>query len=114
MKLHDKRDDLFFPIENFPFMRSTIPAAPAYGVYISQTLRYSRSLWLLSELPVEDISLLFGINKDGDKVTMAPIISEEPRYEDNELKKYRDFSCMCCNFSHEKASGRRGDFIARW
>jgi hypothetical protein len=21
---------------------------------------------------------------------------------------------MCCNFSHEKASGRRGDFIARW
>jgi hypothetical protein len=49
---------------------------------------------LLSELPVEDISLLFGINKDGDKVTMAPIISEEPRYEDNELKKYRDFSCM--------------------
>jgi hypothetical protein len=39
-------------------MRSTIPAAPAYGVYISQTIRYSRSLWLLSGLPVEDISLL--------------------------------------------------------
>jgi hypothetical protein len=47
-------------------------------------------------------------------VSMLPSCSEEPRYEDNELKKYRDFSCMCCNFSHEKASGRRGDFIARW
>jgi hypothetical protein len=22
--------------------------------------------------------------------------------------------CMCCNFSHCKASGRRGDCIARW
>ena len=87
MKLHDKRDDFYFPIENFPFMRSTIPAAPAYGVYISQTIRYSRSLWLLSGLPVEDISLLFGINMAGDKVIMAPIIYEEPIYEDNELKK---------------------------
>jgi hypothetical protein len=38
--------------------------------------------------------------------------SEDPSYEENELKKYRDFSCMCCNVSHAKASGRRGDFIA--
>jgi hypothetical protein len=59
-------------------------------------------------------SLIFGINLAGDKVIMAPIISGEPSYEDNELKKYRDFSCMCCNFSHEKAYGRRSDFIARW
>jgi hypothetical protein len=32
-KLYDKRDDLNFPIMNFPFIRSNIPAAPAYGVY---------------------------------------------------------------------------------
>jgi hypothetical protein len=68
-------------------MRSTIPVAPAYGVYISQTIRYFRILWLLSELPVEDISLLFGINMAGGKAIMAPIISEEPSYGDNELKK---------------------------
>ena len=68
-------------------MRSTIPVAPAYGVYISQTIRYFRILWLLSELPVEDISLLFGINVAGDKAIMAPIVSEEHSYEDNELKK---------------------------
>ena len=34
-KLYDKRDDFSFPIGNFPFLSSNIPAAPAYGVYIS-------------------------------------------------------------------------------
>jgi hypothetical protein len=58
-------------------------------------------------LPVEDIALLFGIDMAGAKFRIAPIISEDPNYEENELKKYRDFSCMCCNLSHEKASGRR-------
>jgi hypothetical protein len=42
-KLYDKRDDTNFPIVNFPLMRSTIPAAHAYGVYISQMKRYSRA-----------------------------------------------------------------------
>ena len=42
-KLYDKRDDFDFPIVNFPFMSSNIPAAPAYGVYISQLIRYSRA-----------------------------------------------------------------------
>ena len=41
-KLYDKRDDFNFPIVNFPFICSTIPAAPAYEVYISQMIRYSR------------------------------------------------------------------------
>jgi hypothetical protein len=44
MKLHDKRDDFNFPVVNFPFtgICSNIPVAPAYGVYISQLIRYSR------------------------------------------------------------------------
>jgi len=41
-KLYDKRDDLNFPIVDFPFICSNNPAAPAYGVYISQLIRYSR------------------------------------------------------------------------
>jgi hypothetical protein len=52
-----------------------------------------------AKLPVEDIALLFGIDMAGDKVIMAPIISEDPSYEENELKKYRDLSCMFCNLS---------------
>jgi hypothetical protein len=42
-KLYDKRDDFNLPIVSFPFICSNIPAAPAYGVYISQLMRYSRS-----------------------------------------------------------------------
>ena len=42
-KLYDKRDDFKFPIVNFPFIYSTIPAAPAYGVYIFHLIRYSRA-----------------------------------------------------------------------
>jgi hypothetical protein len=37
-------------------------------------------------LPVEDIALLFVMDMAGDKVIMAPIISEDPSYEGNELK----------------------------
>ena len=40
---NDKRHDFNFPIVNFPFICSNIPAAPAYGVYISQLIRYSRA-----------------------------------------------------------------------
>jgi hypothetical protein len=40
-KIYDKRDDLNFKIINFPNMCSNIPASPAYGVYISQLIRYA-------------------------------------------------------------------------
>ena len=40
-KLYDKRDDFNFPIVNFPFRCSNIPAAPIYRVYFSQLIRYS-------------------------------------------------------------------------
>ena len=41
-KHYDKRDDFNFPIVNFPFVCGNIPAAHAYGEYISQMIRYSR------------------------------------------------------------------------
>ena len=40
-KLYDKRDDFNVPIVNFPFICSNFSTAPAYGVYISQMIRYS-------------------------------------------------------------------------
>ena len=43
LKFYDKRDDLNFPIVNFPFLSSNIPASPAYGVYVSQLIRYARA-----------------------------------------------------------------------
>ena len=42
-KLYDKRDYFNFPIVNFPFICSNIPVAPAYGVYVSHLIRYSRA-----------------------------------------------------------------------
>ena len=42
-RLYDKRDDFDFSVVNFPFLSSNIPASPAYGVYISQLIRYARA-----------------------------------------------------------------------
>jgi hypothetical protein len=42
-KIYDKRDDFNCKIINFPNMCSNIPASPAYGVYISQLIRYARA-----------------------------------------------------------------------
>ena len=42
-KVYDKRDDFNIPSVNIPFLSSNIPAAPAYGVYISQLIRYGRA-----------------------------------------------------------------------
>ena len=40
IKIYHKRDDFNFKIINFPNMCSNIPASPAYGVYISQSIHY--------------------------------------------------------------------------
>ena len=42
-RLYDKRDDFNFLVINFPFLSSNIPSAPAYGVYVSQLIRYART-----------------------------------------------------------------------
>ena len=41
--LYDKRDDFNFHITNFPFLSTNIPSSPAYGVFISQLIRYARA-----------------------------------------------------------------------
>jgi hypothetical protein len=42
-QLYDKRDDFSFTIVKFPYICSNIPVSPAYGVYISQLIRYARA-----------------------------------------------------------------------
>ena len=41
-KLFDKRDDFSFHIVNFLFICGNISSASAYGVFISQLVRYAR------------------------------------------------------------------------
>ena len=43
VKLYDKRYGFTFNIVNFPFLSSNIPQSPAYGVYVSQLIRYVRA-----------------------------------------------------------------------
>ena len=49
-RLYDKRDDFNVAIINFPHLHSSILTAPAYGVYISQLIRYARACSFYSEL----------------------------------------------------------------
>ena len=42
-KLYDKRDDFNFSIVNFTYLCSNIPSSPAYGVFVSQLIRYARA-----------------------------------------------------------------------
>ena len=42
ISIYDKREDFAFRIVNFPHMDSNIPANPAYGVFLSQLVRYAR------------------------------------------------------------------------
>ena len=41
--IYDKRDDFNFHTTNVPFLSSNIPSSPAYGVFISQLIRYARA-----------------------------------------------------------------------
>ena len=41
-KSYDKRNDFNFPITNFPNLKGNIPVNPAYGVFTSQLVRYTR------------------------------------------------------------------------
>ena len=70
-RLYDKRDDFNFPIVNFPFLSSNIPSAPAYGVYVSQLIRYAR--------PVQITRTSWSSGSAHYKV-VEPGVSEQPNW----------------------------------
>jgi hypothetical protein len=42
-ELYDNLDYFYFAIVSFPYISSNIPLSPAYGVYLSQLIRYART-----------------------------------------------------------------------
>ena len=74
--LYGKHDDFNCTIVNFPFLCSNIPLSPAYGVYISQLIRYARAC-----LPYEDFS------KRGKLITNRMLQG----YNESRLKSFREF-----------------------
>jgi hypothetical protein len=85
--LYDKHDDLVFAIVNFPFVCSNIPLLPAYGVYVSQLIRYAKACFAY-----EDFS------KRGRLLTNKLMLQ---RYNESRLKssfrkfygRYNDLVC---------------------
>ena len=67
-KLYDKRDAFGFHIVNFPFMSSNIPSAPAYGVYVSQLVRYARCCSNYSDFLIRHRALAKRLLSQGYKV----------------------------------------------
>ena len=54
--LYDKRDTFSFSIVNFPHMDSNIPSKPAYGVAISQLVRYLRICCNYTKILLTDLN----------------------------------------------------------
>ena len=67
--MYDKRDDFNFDIVNFPHLDSNIPLGPAYGVYISQLVRYSRACCNYEDFRVRHLILVEKLLKQGYKQT---------------------------------------------
>ena len=68
-KLYDKRDDFSFAIVNFPYICSNIPSGPAYGVYISQLVRYSRGCMFYDDFCRHHTDLVRRLIAQGYSVT---------------------------------------------
>ena len=63
--LYDKRDAFNFRIVNFPHMDSNIPSKPAYGVFISQLIRYLRVCGEYHQFKVRSNNLTTRLLKQG-------------------------------------------------
>jgi hypothetical protein len=87
--LYDKRDEFDFAIVNFPFLCSNISLSPAYGVYISQLLRYARACFAY-----EDFS------KRGKLLTKKLMLQghNESRIKSSFCKFYGRYNDLVCDF----------------
>jgi hypothetical protein len=86
--LYDKRDAFDFAIVNFPFLCSNIPLSPAYGVYVSQLIRYARACFTY-----EDFS------KRGRLLTNKLMLQgyNESRLKSSFRKFYGRYNDLVCN-----------------
>ena len=66
--LDDKRDAFGSYVVNFPFMSSNIPSAPAYGVYASQLICYTRCCSNYSDFLSSHRALMTRLLSQGYKI----------------------------------------------
>ena len=65
-RLYDKHDDFDFHIVNFPYLSSNIPESPAYGVFVSQLIRYRfiQNMKIYSGFKVIETGIFYGRHTD--------------------------------------------------
>ena len=90
ISIYDKREDFNFKIVNFPYMDSNIPVNPAYGVYISQLVRYARICSSLDDFTQRHHSLSSKLQKQGYKhQQLLKSFKKFYRRHLDELRKYK-------------------------
>ena len=91
-KTYDKRDDYKFEIVNYPDLSGNIPQGDAYGVYISQTLRYARVCCRKEEF-MERMTILTGklISKGYEKPTLKKTLRKCMERHPWIIRKYAGF-----------------------
>ena len=65
VKLYDKMEYFNFDIVNFPFLCSNIPQSPAYGVFVSQLIRYARASSMYEDFIMRSQPLSSKLSKQG-------------------------------------------------
>ena len=76
-KLYHKRDDFTILTVNFPFIRSNFPAKQAYGIYISQHVRYCRACAKYSDF------------LDRDQMTTEKLLKQSYRRHHELVERYK-------------------------
>ena len=78
-----------FAIVNFPFLCSNVPLSPAYGVYISQLIRYPRACYAYEDFL-----------KRGQRLTKKLMLQgyNESRLNSSFHKFYGRYNDPVCNY----------------
>jgi hypothetical protein len=88
--LYDKRDYFDFAIVNFPSLCSNIPLSPAYGVYVSQLIRYARACF----------AYLYGLFKTRQTAYKKLMLQgyNESRLKSSFCKFYGRYNDLVCDY----------------
>ena len=92
--VYDKRDDFDFEIVNYPHMTSNIPENPAYGVYISRLIAFTRICTNFSDFCERHKLLVIKLLKQGYlRAKIKKVFTKFTNRYGDVLKKYHvDFS----------------------
>ena len=66
-RIYDKRDDFDFENVNLPFLNGDVPRSTAYGVYISQLIRFARASSHIADFNTRNKLLTQKLLKQGYK-----------------------------------------------